>query len=82
MFSQVLFHNPLKLHIILLDVFCDNHKMVDFIKKTLYKGLKIGYFIYVLINALCCRIDHEFCVQIKWSSPILHENISPLFRSR
>jgi len=82
MFSHVLFHNPLKLHVILLDVFCDNHKMADFIKKTLYKGLKLGYLICVLIKVLCCRFEHGFYVQIKWSSPILHENIFPLFPLR
>jgi hypothetical protein len=56
--------------------------MVDFIKKTLYKGLKVGYFICVLIKAIYCRFGHNCCVQIKWSSPILHENIFPLFPLR
>jgi len=82
MFSHVLFYNPLKLHVILLDVFCDNHKMADFIKKPLYKGLELGYFICVRIKALCCQFDYGFCVQIKWSSPILHENFFPLFPLR
>jgi hypothetical protein len=82
MFSHALSYNLLKLNIILLDVFCDNHKMADFIKKPLYKELKLGYLIYVLIKTFCWRSEHGFCVQIKWSSPIPHENIFPLFRLR
>ena len=56
--------------------------MTDFIKNLLYKGLKLGYLIYVLIKAFCCRFEHGIYVQIKWSLPILHENIFPLFRLR
>jgi len=65
MFSWLFFRNHLKLHTILLNPFCVNPKIMDFIEKTLYKWLRTGYFICVLIKALWCQFEHGFCVLIK-----------------